>query len=507
MLLCDDEPFIVEGLYDMIDWPALGLEIAGSAGNGRLALDAMAAAPVDILVTDIAMPKMNGLELIAAARAARPGLKVIVLSAYSEFDYLREGMKLGIENYLLKPINVQELEETLRSTVLKLHTEQEEIRFLAYGTQLIKDNTLHRWLNGRMAQDEFEERADRLGLVFRRPWTAAAVLRCRDLSQNEADALIDALTAQFDEDAVVFRDLDGDLVVLAGFDQQDISLAAWLERIAQARDETAGSDRPGTLSGSEMHRTAEMATGYEEAKRAQAYFLVYPERQWMLYGEAAAFARGGEANFPVDWAEYEKLLLGKEPGRLTTVLDADFQRLRSQAGMHPAYLKEIAVELIVRFKLLLQEVKRTEEITLFADGLDRVQRAADLSELTEAVRDVALACIASLGAGGRSPVVEQVLHMIHEHYADDLSLKTLGAQFNVHPVYLGQLFIKEMSEPFTEYMNRYRIDRAKELLKTTHYKVQEISRLVGYWESGYFYKQFKKHVGISPTDFKNVVKK
>lgn len=96
----------------------------------------------------------------------------------------------------------------------------------------------------------------------------------------------------------------------------------------------------------------------------------------------------------------------------------------------------------------------------------------------------------------------QVLSEIHEHYADELSLKALGARYHIHPVYLGQLFQKETGDNFTEYINRYRIEKAKELLKNSPLKVHEIARKIGYWETGYFYKQFKKYVGISPTEFK-----
>lgn len=101
--------------------------------------------------------------------------------------------------------------------------------------------------------------------------------------------------------------------------------------------------------------------------------------------------------------------------------------------------------------------------------------------------------------------MQQVLNYIHESYNEDVSLKTLGAQYHIHPVYLGQLFHKEVNESFTEYINKYRIEKAKELLRITSLKVHEIALKVGYWETGYFYKQFKKHVGISPTEYKGLV--
>ena len=101
-------------------------------------------------------------------------------------------------------------------------------------------------------------------------------------------------------------------------------------------------------------------------------------------------------------------------------------------------------------------------------------------------------------------LLRQVLHYIDQSYNEDISLKTLGALYNIHPVYLGQLFHKEVNQSFTDYINWYRIEKAKELLKHSPMKVQEIARCVGYWETGYFYKQFKKYVGISPTEYKGL---
>ncbi|MMZ64507.1 HTH-type transcriptional regulator YesS [compost metagenome] len=127
-----------------------------------------------------------------------------------------------------------------------------------------------------------------------------------------------------------------------------------------------------------------------------------------------------------------------------------------------------------------------------------------MEELAEIVKRTAASAIEALNRDVKSPVVQQVLNTIHEGYHQDLSLKTLGNTYKIHPVYLGQLFHKEVGESFTEYVNRYRIEKAKEMLKTTHQKVHEIARQVGYWETGYFYKQFKRYVGISPTEFKGL---
>lgn len=152
----------------------------------------------------------------------------------------------------------------------------------------------------------------------------------------------------------------------------------------------------------------------------------------------------------------------------------------------------------------LEQIKHTDESDIFKQALTDVRNSGTFDELAASLQSVAKATVSSLLQDVKNPVVSQVLSYIHGHYADELSLKTLGAQYHIHPVYLGQLFHKETGESFAEYINKYRIEKAKEQLKNTNLKVHEIARNVGYWETGYFYKQFRKYVGISPTDYKSL---
>jgi two-component system response regulator YesN len=155
--------------------------------------------------------------------------------------------------------------------------------------------------------------------------------------------------------------------------------------------------------------------------------------------------------------------------------------------------------------MLIKEIRSEMERELIAQGLNEIHRANSLPGLSAAVMQTAGSIIELLDRELKSPVVNQVLNYIEKSYSEDLSLKKLGFMFNIHPVYLGQLFHKMTGDSFAEYLNRYRIEKAKEQLRSTNNKVHEIARSVGYWEMGYFYKQFKKYVGISPTEFKGLL--
>ncbi len=146
VMIVDDEPLILKGLRAIIDWQQLGLQITSQAASGEQAMEAFLEEETDIIITDIRMPGMSGLELIETVRSIDPGVKFIVLSGYDDFQYVKEGMKYGIENYLLKPIDVEELEATLRAVIVKLANVLQQQLAARKEQQILRDNILIRWV-------------------------------------------------------------------------------------------------------------------------------------------------------------------------------------------------------------------------------------------------------------------------------------------------------------------------------------------------------------------------
>jgi two-component system response regulator YesN len=503
VFLVDDEPFIIEGLYDIIDWAEAGLEIVGHASNGQKALDALQETSVDILLTDISMPVMTGLDLIRHARTVHPDLKVIVLSGFDEFTYLKEGMQLGIENYLLKPINIQELKATLHNTVEKLNTFEETRQVQAYSKQVLKDNTLHRWLTHQIAPLEFDERADLLGMNLDRAYMIATVLRATSDAAEVFEVISDRVQSY--DWITSFFDMDGDIVLLAAIDDVDrgrTDLTALLQQL-----QADFQDRALRISIGSVELLPEQAgQSYAAAKKAQEYFWVYPELNMIDYTELAMNQDNRKVDFSIiDWPVYAKLIIAKDQENLREQIQNDFKRIRTLPGITPHDFQNIAFEMIIHFKLEIKAIRHTEELDAYNHAFHQIRSAVTLEELETAILEIAHRTIGFLISDVRSPIVQQVLKYIHQSYAEELSLKMLGAHYHIHPVYLGQLFHKEINETFTEYINRYRIEKAKELLKTSNLKVHVIANEVGYSELGYFYKQFKKYVGISPTDYRGLL--
>jgi two-component system response regulator YesN len=503
VFVVDDEPFIIEGLYDIIDWSAYGLEIVGSAENGQDALEALKESAADILLTDISMPIMDGLTLIREARQFRPDLKVIILSGYNEFDYIKSGLKLGVENYLLKPINIDELQETLANTIDKLNMTRPDRLFSDYDIRILRDNILYRWLTGRIAPNELSERTDMLDIRLDAPYLVTAILRTENQFEPSYEAA-QRLAVQ-DPSMLPFVDIDGDLVIVFMLDDP----AAGKEKAISILDNMQKRLAPSKMRIS-LGSVEEMGEGaprsYAHAKKAQEYFLLMDEPAILDYGLLTE--KNGIVNIsaqPLDWSSYSKLIKAKDLESLHAAIDVDFELYQALEGVTPAYIQSMAIELMIRFKMELKEIKQADQPELYKAGFVQIMQAETIEGLVSVVKEAATLTVDSLMRDVKSPIIQQLLNYVHENYAQALSLKSLSQQYNIHPVYLGHLFQKETSETFTEYINKYRIGKAKEMLKETQLKVQEIAMQVGYWETGYFYKQFKKYVGISPTDYKGLL--
>lgn len=531
VFIVDDEPFILEGLSFIIPWHEYGLAISGQASDGLEALEAMKTTPVDILITDITMPRMNGLELIHEAKQLNPELKCIILSGYHEFDYIKQGMALGIENYLLKPINIEELRATVQSTVQKITATFRKEMYSRSDLDILRDNILYRWMTDSIDSRELMHRSELLGFRLDHAYYAVAAVKLafeapeqRALSHLERDRLISRayriclMHLENHAASETFIDGDGDIMTVFGFQhalEERTRIRERLQGIGKAIQEKLDVRTVITLGDAES-KYVNAGRSYDSAKQLQEYYLVRSgdtiiERMPQGNADETAdeAADGHHAAVPaIDFDTYGKLLFAKDKPELFAWIDAFFRQLQTAKAAPPAQIQNSAVELIIHTKQLLKDVKMSNELAagdykeLFST-LFRIQTMEKLKEHVKYIAGAAVDCLVSED-DELSPVIRQVLKHISAHYADELSLKTLSQTFNINPVYLGQLFQKETNESFSDYVNKFRIETARKLLVNTHLKTSDIGKKVGYADTSYFYKQFKKYAGISPTEFRGL---
>jgi two-component system response regulator YesN len=542
VFLVDDEPFILEGLHGIIDWREHGLEISGQASNGLDALAALEKDGADILITDITMPKMNGLELIKRLKASHSGMKFIVLSGYNEFDFVKCGISLGIENYLLKPVNIQELLSTLANTCEKLDTSKFQESIEKKDGSILRDNILYRWATNRIAPLELRERSRilQLSLEFNyytaciariapefpetvilsptvAPYTPATLpegavsqeaaapqdsdwaIRCTDIFESCC-----SLVGQ-DRSRMCFSTLDGDIGLIFGAEDQESGNAAlWesLDKINSCLGHFPGLDYFIT-AGDFQEGFGNLHKSYANASKMQDYRLISPNCRIRYYGDSDRHGEQAGAVCKIDYAQFSKLLLSKNREAVASFIADVFAALRNNPGVTPAFVQNCCMELVFRLNRTLESLDYniTGDYGELFRSMIKMHSLEQLERLVAGIADNAVNCFIT-GDSKVSPVIRQVLSYIGKHYMDELSLKTLGYELNINPVYLGQLFQRETGQLFNEYVNMFKLQKAQQLLLNTNMKAIDISRLVGFTDPNYFFRLFKKYVGVSPTELR-----
>jgi two-component system response regulator YesN len=509
VFLVDDEPFILEGLCSIVDWEQYNLEIVGQARNGEEALLAMETMDIDILITDISMPKLNGLELIRQVISRDMDTKFIILSGYNEFNYVKEGIKLGIENYLLKPINLEELKQTLYTTVNKIQNIAHD-QITDNNLDIIRDNILVRWVNRTIDPKELLERSTMLQIHLGHAFYVVAVLRFCYLNEEEHPLRGQHITEigrvckqwiQQDSDTYSFVDLDGDIILLFALNNRTITQREEIyETIGTIKNKvrqtlpiqinvTLGSIEPTFL---------EVNESYKNAKNLQEYYF-HSSGELIIDYELINQVKPVRSNhIPLQLDNFAAIVLSRNKEKAFAFMEDAFTKLQETKGISPSEIQNLAVEFILQMK----KVGKNQELD-YKKIFSHIFKIRTIDQLKDHLRYSVDSSIDYLeSVEGYGPIINRTIKYIDEHYHEELSLKTLSHTLNMNSIYLGQLFLQEMKVTFSDYVNKYRIEKAKQLLLKTVQKVNDIANKVGYVDPTYFFRKFKKVVGISPLEFR-----
>ncbi|RCX17840.1 two-component system response regulator YesN [Anaerobacterium chartisolvens] len=520
VLLVDDEPFILDGLKNIIDWKAYGFEISGQALNGEEAYAIFLKEPCDVLITDITMPKMDGLKLISKVKRLNPDTKFIVLSGYNEFDFVKQGIVLGIENYLLKPVNIEELVSTLTNTLKKLESSVYSDIYSNENFNILRDNILYRWATDRIDYSELKERSEVLQINISHSYYWACILKVsfrRSSKSSAAYAKLPPFSTVYssiytvigqNSSCLCFNNFDGEFILIFGSESEATGEAFIRQKLDVLRPEverlpnmgvfiTVGDCQPGCTN---------LCKSYSHAKQMQEYSLINPHEKILFYQASNDEPQSDSTQFKIDYQCLSKLLLSKNKEEASEFIDSVFEAMQSSPNITPSYIHNCCIEMLLHIN---KTVHNFDYSSSFAENDYKelflsVIKLHSLEHLKDYIKSIAENAINCLIADDNrvSPIIRQVLNHINKHYTEELSLKTLGHRLNVSPVYLGQLFQKEVGQLFNEYVNVFKMEKAKQMLLNTNLTATEISKKIGFPDSNYFFRLFKKYVGVSPSELR-----
>lgn len=505
VMLVDDEKLILNGIKQIIDWEALELEVVATANNGEEAIEAFKQNPVHIIVTDINMPKVNGLTMIKAIKEIKQDVKFIILSGHDEFSYAKEAIKLDVEGYILKPIDEEELERLLQDTIQKIRTID------VHRSDLIDKHTqVLRFLDGEEALASSE---GLLNVQSHAQYYSIASLILDTTNESkkisEAIKLIEKKNISFfpqNNQLEIFYDMNSTLVLMNSWDEKnDLGITDYYRSMQQVLKEKMNICSFLTLGEKVLTREG-LPRAYKVVKQLEKYILV---RGYGSLVDAAEMTELPNAHITIDADRLYKSIIEANQEQAASYLEKVFEEIR-QSEVSVENIYEIAMKLVVVLQEVIGDFKleKRHNIKGISELLAAIYTAQDFIMLKNIFLEEVEEIIQLINEKEKryTPVVQQVVNYIHENYWEDMNLKTLAYKYNINTSYLGQIFLKEVGCSFSQYLSNIKNSKAKELILTTNMKINDIAKEVGYTDTSYFYRKFKKHYGVSPATLREIKK-
>ena len=500
VMLVDDENLIVEGLKNIIDWDNLGLEVVNTASNGEEAIRKFKELPVDIVITDINMPKVTGIELLRSLKDLNDDVKFIVLSGYDEFSYAKSAIELGVKSYILKPVNEEELEEALLSIIEEVNKEKKKEKGL-----LEKNNKLIDFLGGRVGIDEIIDIKDIITLDFNsNSYIASNISFKADDIESVIENIDNTIREYEDKNFEIIRNYDSSIVLIKSL-SSDISresLKEYFELIKNTIKEDLNIDVFISV-GNIVDSAKSISESYRECRKIKKHILSKGYGNIVFFDEILGI-KEEKKDFKKEIEEINKLIIEKKPKEIETYIKDIFEN----QDLTPKNIYDFSIKVLFLTDEVLSEFKLSNKYTRESLSSTIVDLCNEdtrvnienflITELCELIK------IVSNNANQYSPVVQQVINLINEDYKNELSLKTLSAKYNINSSYLGQIFTKEVGCSFSDYLNKVKNTKAKELILTTNMKINNIAKEVGYTDTSYFYRKFKKYYGVCPSTLREM---
>lgn len=539
IFLAEDEVVVRETIKRMIPWEELGFELVGEAADGEMALPLLIRQQPDLLITDIKMPFMDGLTLARLAKKEIPGLKVVILSGYDDFNYAKQAIGIGVEDYLLKPITKNALIERLseiRSRYEHEKTQKEYYEKFQREMQAYEKNSSRDFfealVDGSMDMMEVYKRAEKLGLdiVAEAYNVLIFTMNCdedfsgqRDeYSSWEAESL--ELLENFfagHSSAMLFRSNIFSYGVLLKGQRETIeeNTRACVDEIRKILSRQDGRREWFLAVGQSVERLSQIQKSYHTASRAFSQRYLYDENI-LYYDEMETMEHPGGQAETEDNAYLQKVDVNAlNPAILQKFLSNGLQEETENFVKNYFYaIGQEPMESLVFRNYVILNVRFS--VISFIKGLGcdtNEMESADTEEvLAESGKNMESAIayakkmisqaieIRDQNSGNKNrSILKTAVDFIDSHYMEeDISLNTVANVANVSSNHFSALFSQNMGQTFIEYLTTLRMNKAKELLRCTGMRSSEIAGEIGYKDAHYFSYLFKKTQGMTPSDYR-----
>lgn len=526
--LVEDEYMLREYVKASTIWKNGPYVLCGDASNGEDAWEDIQALSVDILLTDIKMPFMDGLELSRLIRKNRPEIRVIILSGYDDFSYAKQALALGVTDYLLKPLKPEDLLNTLQRTAQMIDAERRQIQSMRTLQEIANESlelNCHKFFaqlcRGFLSEQRISSELQRLHLRMDAACYSGCILALHELGKAETDdeaylAFLDCsqIIRTFSEsrpDCFWYPDESGEFCFIVLGDMKDDVLEkarSYLKAIQASLSAELGFTRMTAVLGTPADAISNLYVSMLSAKVAYSLLHIPQSEQHILLAEDCGRTLPSMQYTNAEKRLFRSLLVSGSLKDIPDVVEALVQKLES-AQMSHLYLTYICLDLLTSVSDFIKELGGKNDIAPELDVPSIAQMFSydqDLTKFQTALTNLATQAISlrEQNKGGKNDnIIQQAKDYIMEHFTDpELDLSVVAKHVNINPSYLSTLFRQETGQCFIEFLTLLRINRAKELLRTTQMRTSDIAFEVGYADQNYFSKLFKKCTGMSTREFR-----
>lgn len=533
VFLVEDEMVIRRGIKNSIDWEKEGYIFCGEASDGELAYPMIIKEKPDILITDIRMPFMDGLELCKLVKKELPNIKILILSGYDEFDYAKEAIRLGVTEYLLKPISSGKLLEALNGVSESIRREKEDKDLVRKYMEEMRENTEHekqkffeQMIAGNLSMADALETGKKYEmnlsagmynlLLFR--FTLGEENRKSGELLGEAEYAIKKLTERLEYVFEFQRDVEGWAFLLMADNEEQMS-----ERVKElSKDLEEIMKNYSTIAyfggiGQPVARLRELEESFREAERALAARFTM-ELNRIISVEDIRMAQNVDTLDDIEIMSFgeiektrtmlEKFLNNGAEDEIDEFVDVYINELPEENLKSVLMRQYIIMDAYIVMMSFCEKIEGIEgEMQAQSEELKNSMKTIQtLEEIKNYIRMLLKKIIGvrdTISGRRYSDIIEIAKDQIRKTYmSDEISLNTIAAEVGMSPSYFSSIFSKEMGKTFVEYLTEIRMDRAKELLMCSSMKTSEIGYEVGYKDPHYFSYIFKKTQNCTPKEFR-----
>ena len=515
LIIVDDEELIRQGLHCLIDWGELNIEVVGFGSNGMEALELIRCIHPHMMICDIKMPVMDGLELLKILSEQEIDISTVILSGFDDFAYVKGAMKYKVENYLLKPIDREELFSTLLNITEKLDKTRNSAMRVQESNDILRTNILNRLIGNRISAEELEEKTGFLGIRLPETSFRVAIIKWLEPEPKmdwDARAKISAAVENLSKDILMQHDMglcfqnlsNQTVLILNGHDKDIREISAVMDVILRQAGMLLEVDVLITV-GKPVDDIAYAFSSYEDANDLLDYMHINIKNK-VLYAEEEAEKPKTFNISKIDMETFENVMMECQKAQTLHWIDQVYFEQMEKGNIKPHQIRSCFICLMSSCFNVARRTGSDIEVLLSKQRpVEKVLFNETAQDLFDWLKTFAADLIGTIVEKRHKAVslIDLALEYVNLHFVQDLSLQFLASQYNISAPYLGTLFRNETGEVFSIYLNKLRVKKAKELLLSTHHPASEISKMVGYWDSNYFYKIFKKYTGVYPTEFRS----